>query len=87
VPQANAAFEAAVLAYIDKQLATQTPPETYQTLQRLIGLGYTPEGARQLIARAVVGEIVGLMTSGAPVDHARYIAALHRLPQLPPEAQ
>ncbi len=80
---ANPALRAAILEVVDNQLAMGQPPETRQTLERLVAQGYTREGARELIATAVVAEIFDVMKAGKPYDEARYKAALARLPRLP----
>ena len=82
-PETNPQLAAAVLAIVDTQLRTGTPPETRQTFDRLIAAGYTPEGARQLLAHVVVREIFTVMARGEPYDQRRFVAALHRLPTLP----
>jgi hypothetical protein len=74
---------AAILEIVDTQLRDGVPPETRQTLERLVQSGHTPEGARQLIAHAAAAEIVAVMARGEAYSQARFIAALHRLPQLP----
>lgn len=80
---ANPQLAAAILEVVDTQLRDGTPPETRQTLDRLVAAGYTPEGARQLIAQVVVSEIFTVMARGERYDAARFVAALHRLPELP----
>lgn len=83
-PQAtNPALRAAILEVVDNQLRDGTPPEARQTLERLVQMGYTREGARELIATAVVTEIFEVMQAQQPYDQARYLAALARLPTLP----
>lgn len=83
-PQAtNPALRAAILEVVDNQLRDDTPPEARQTLERLVQMGYTREGARELIATAVITEIFEVMKEGRPYDEARYLAALARLPTLP----
>ena len=82
-PQANPQLAAAVLEIVDTQLRDRAPPETHQTFERLVAAGYTPEGARQLLAHVVVREIFTVMARGERYDAARFIAALHRLPTLP----
>jgi len=81
-PAANPQLSAAILEIVDTQLRDRTPPETHATFARLIGLGYTPEGARQLLANVVVREIFTVMARGESYDAARFVAALHRLPAL-----
>ena len=88
-PETNPQLAAAVLAIVDTQLRTGTPPETRQTFDRLVAAGYTPEGARQLLAYVVVREIFPVMARGERYDAARFVAALARLPALRdgPEAE
>ena len=82
-PATNPQLAAAMLAIVDTQLRDGSPPETRQTFERLVAAGYTPEGARQLLAHVVVREIFPVMVRGERYDTARFIAALHRLPALP----
>jgi hypothetical protein len=84
-PETNPELRDAILAVVDKQLASGNPPETNQTHTRLVLAGYTREGARQLIAHVVVREIFAVMSRGERYDAARYYAALARLPELPDE--
>ncbi|MEO7908133.1 MAG: hypothetical protein ABIV47_00655 [Roseiflexaceae bacterium] len=84
-PAANPQLAAAILDIVDTQLRDRTPPETHETFDRLISLGYTPEGARQLLAHVVVREIFTVMARGESYDATRFVAALHRLPALPDE--
>jgi hypothetical protein len=84
-PETNPQLAAAVLEIVDTQLRDATPPETRQTFERLVAAGYTPEGARQLLAHVVVREIFAVMTRGERYNEARFIAALQRLPALPGE--
>ena len=86
-PAANPRLSAAILEIVDTQLRDRTPPETRATFDRLIGLGYTPEGARQLLAHVVVREIFTVMARGESYDAARFVAALRRLPALPDDAE
>lgn len=86
-PAANPQLAAAILEIVDTQLRDRAPPETRATFDRLIGLGYTPEGARQLLAHVVVREIFTVMARGEAYDAVRFVAALHRLPALPEDAE
>ena len=79
----NPQLAATILEIVDTQLRDGTPPETRQTFDRLITAGYTPEGARQLLAHVVVSEIYTVMKRGKRYDMARFVAALHQLPILP----
>ncbi len=82
-PATNPALRAAILEVVDSQLEQDDPPETRQTLERLVARGYTREGARELIATAVISEIFDVLSKGQPYDAVRYKAALARLPRLP----
>jgi hypothetical protein len=82
-PETNAQLAATILEIVDTQLRDGKPRETRQTFDRLISAGYTPEGARQLLAHVVVREIFTVMARGERYDQARFIAALNRLPTLP----
>jgi hypothetical protein len=81
-PQTNPQLAAAILEIVDTQLRDGTPPQTRQTFDRLVAQGYTPEGARQLLAHVVVREIFTVMARGEHYDQTRFVAALHRLPSL-----
>ncbi len=83
VPETNPALGAAIMEVVDNQLRDDTPPETRQTLDRLLTAGYHEKEARRLIACAVTSEIFDVLKNRQPYDEARYITALHRLPTLP----
>jgi hypothetical protein len=86
-PAANPQLAAAILEIVDTQLRDRMPPETRETFDRLIALGYMPEGARQLLAHVVVREIFTVMARGESYDAGRFVAALRRLPTLPDDAE
>ena len=85
-PELNPALAGAVLAAVDKQLASGQPAETRQAFERLIERGYSPEGARQLIGHIVVREVFAVMANGEVYDASRFLAALAQLPDLPTES-
>ncbi|MEK9162669.1 MAG: DUF1841 family protein [Chloroflexota bacterium] len=72
----------AMLEVVENQLRDNTPPETKQTLQRLIKEGHSEEEAKRLIATVVASEIFEVLKQQRPYDQARYIAALQRLPKV-----
>ena len=74
---------AAILEVVDNQLRDGTPPETKETLQRLMREGYSVEDAKGLIGTVVATEIFGVLKYGEPFDQARFVAALKQLPKLP----
>ncbi len=76
----NLALQATILDVVETQLREGTPPQTRQTRDRLVALGYPEAEARRMIGHAVVSEIFAVMKRGHPYDEARYVAALQRLP-------
>ena len=74
---------AAALQVVENQLRDGTPPETRETLDRLVDEGRTAAEAKRLIATVVLREMVGILRSNTPFDPARFAAALDRLPALP----
>ena len=79
-PSANPALTEAILAVVDQQMQSNSPPETRRTFERLVALGYAPEDARRLIGNVVAQEIFAVMQRGEMYNEQRYIAALRRLP-------
>jgi hypothetical protein len=71
-----------ILEVVDNQIRQGTPPETKQTLSRLINEGHSEREARRLIACVVAAEIFGIWKRRQPYDEARFVAALHALPKL-----
>ena len=78
-------FSAAMHEVVDNQLRDENPPETKQTLERLLAEGHSPENARRLLAAVVASEVFEVLERKQPYDPTRYMAALHRLPKLPGE--
>ena len=78
-----AVVRGAVLEVVESQLRDGTPPETKQTLQRLVAAGYSEEEAKNLMAVVVISEFFDVLKHGKPYDESRFIAALRQLPKLP----
>ena len=74
---------AAMLEVIENQIRSNDPPQTSQTLKRLMSEGHSREDAMKYIACALSVELFGVIKSEAQYDHARYVANLERLPKLP----
>ena len=74
---------AAMYEVVDNQLRDGEPPETKQTLERLLAEGHSRAEARRLIAAVVSSEIFEVLKHKRPYDQARYVAALARLPKMP----
>ncbi len=79
----NLRLKAAIIEVVDTQLELNDPPEIEQTLNRLMGEGYSVQAAKELIGNVVVAELFEVLKEGKPFDLNRYVAALERLPALP----
>jgi len=73
----------ALAEVIENQLAENNPPETKQTLERLIKSGETRENAIRYIACALSVEVFGAIKHNEPYNQERYINNLNALPELP----
>lgn len=72
-----------VLTIVNNQIRANKPPETKQTLNRLIEMGYSDSDARILIGQCVVVEIFDVLNQDREYDEARYIRNLKNLPKEP----
>lgn len=83
--QPNEILKRQFLEIVNKQLKSNDPPETKQTLDRLKKEGYADADARMLIAQCVAAEMFSVMKHNKPYDNQRYVRNLHNLPDFPPE--
>lgn len=79
----NPYLQSAILEVVENQLAGNDPPETKKTYERLVQDGHSEVDAKKLIGCVVAAEMFFVMKQGKPFDHARFVAALDRLPQIP----
>jgi len=82
-PEANPRLRAAFLEVVENQLRDNDPPETRQTLERLRAEGYSARDAKRLIAAVASVEIYDILKHQQAFNQARFIAALHKLPEMP----
>jgi hypothetical protein len=61
------------LEIIDNQIRDNNPPETKQTLDRLISDNYSEEEAKNMIGCVVISEIFDILESMKEFDEIRYI--------------
>ncbi len=73
----------AVLEAVEKQITDREPPETAETLERLVDEGYPRDEAVVMIGHVLAVEMFGIMREGRGFDHAGYVQALAQLPRLP----
>lgn len=62
------------------QLLADDPPETWQTAQRLAGLGYDWHNVMHLVMRPVAEAIRQTQAEKRPFDHADFVRRLAELP-------
>jgi hypothetical protein len=75
----NPYLKAAILEIVENQLRDGDPPETRQTLERLLTAGYSRKQAMEMIGSAVVEEIWTVLHEHKPFDRTRFTALLKQL--------
>lgn len=73
----------AIIQVVENQIESNDPPETKQTLARLISEGFSQPAAKELIGNVVIAEVFNVMAAGEPFDLNRYVTALSNLPETP----
>ena len=68
---------------VENQLRSNEPPETQQTLKRLIDAGFTEEMAKRLIGAVVSAEIFDVLKNQEPFNRDRFVNNLNKLPAMP----
>ncbi|MCF7708779.1 MAG: hypothetical protein K9N52_07770 [Verrucomicrobia bacterium] len=76
-------LKAAILEVVENQMRNNDPPETNQTYDRLINEGHSEEDAKRLIGCVIALEMIGILKKKKKFDHARFVKALKKLPELP----
>ena len=74
-----------ILEAVNNQLKSGDPPETRQTLNRLIAEGISEKDAKIYIGQAIAIEIFNVMKQGETFNLGRYRKNLARLPEEPSE--
>ncbi len=75
----NPHLKAAILEVVENQIRDGDPPETGQTLERLLAAGYSRQQAVEMIGSAVVEEIWAVMHDNKSFDRARFTVLLEQL--------
>jgi hypothetical protein len=65
---------------VANQLIADDPPETWQTVQRLAGLGYDWHNIMHMIAAVMTEDVHRALTGKQPFDRADYARRLSQLP-------
>jgi hypothetical protein len=79
--ETNPELGRAILEVVENQIRDNDPPETRQTLDRLVAEGNTADEARRLISTAVAVEMFHIMQDQEVFNRDRFVWNLARLPQ------
>lgn len=79
----NPHLKKAILQVVSNQLRLNNPPETKETLDRLISEGYSRQEARELIGAVVSAHIYEMLKEQHEFNNTKYVNDLKRLPTLP----
>jgi len=82
-PKANPVLNAAIMKVVDNQLRGNDPPQTGQTLKRLMAAGHSEKEAKRLIACVVSAEIFDVLKQQQPFNLERFVKGLDKLPAMP----
>jgi len=80
---ANEYLKGAILEVVENQLKSLNPPETKETYDRLLGMGYSERDAKEMIGVVVSSEIFDVMKKKEPFNKDRFVKALNKLPEHP----
>ena len=81
--ESNEIIREQIFEIIENQIESNTPPETKQTLKRLIDSGYTDQDARILIGQSLAVELFSVLKLQKPFNNDRYVSNLKKLPEEP----
>jgi hypothetical protein len=79
----NEYLKGAILEVVENQLKSLNPPETKETFERLLGMGYSETDAKEMIGVVVSSEIFDIMKKEEPFNKDRFVKALNKLPENP----
>ena len=83
VDETTKRLQQAINDVIMQQIEENKPPQTRETLQRLMAEGFKEKEALQLIGHVVAKEVFSVVNEGKSYDEKRYVEKLQRLPDLP----
>ena len=73
----------AIMEVVENQLRDNDPPETGETLNRLMREGHSKADAKRLIGAVVAVEVYSILKFREQFNQPRFVAALRKLPELP----
>ena len=81
--ESNEIIREQIFEIIKNQVESTTPPETKQTLKRLVDSGYSDQDARMLIGQCVAVELFSILKLEKLFNNGRYVSNLRKLPEEP----
>jgi hypothetical protein len=81
----NPRLKATILEVVENQLRDGDPPETRETLDRLMREGHSEADARLLLGQAVTVEVYCIWKEKKPFNRERFVRNLQNLPAQPQE--
>ncbi|MEH7223344.1 hypothetical protein V7112_05955 [Bacillus sp. JJ1566] len=69
-----------ILEIVDNQIKINDPKCTKETLERLIGMGFSEIEAKEMIGRVLVEEMYDILKNQVPFNEERYDEKLSMLP-------
>jgi hypothetical protein len=78
----NEYLKGAILEVVDNQIKLLDPPETKETYDRLLKMGYSEIRAKELLGAVVSAEIFDILKKKEPFNKERFVKALNKLPDL-----
>ena len=80
IQQINQRLQSAIEAVINQQIAENNPPQTIETIERLLSEGFSREEAYTLVGHLVSMEVAEELVGEKGLDMERYVDALEKLP-------
>ena len=68
---------------IDNQISDNSPPETKQTLDRLISKGFSEKDSKDMIGCVIISEIFDVLKNKEEYNEHQYVTSLNNLPDKP----
>jgi hypothetical protein len=79
MPKYNPYLKKAFLTIVNNQLRDNNPPETNETLIRLMQNGHSENEAIELIAGIIASDVYNILSDQKEFDLVKYIEALNNL--------
>jgi len=79
----NPRLKKAILQAVSNQLRINNPPETKETLNRLMAEGYSKQQSMEMIGAVLSSHIYNMLKEQHEYDNKSYVRDLERLPKYP----